>query len=374
MKKYILLLAAMFPSLNALAQFGVSADSITLGQSAAFSGPAKDLGVEMRDGALLAFNEFNRQGGAHGRKIKLISYDDGYEPDRAVANTKKLINDDKVFALFGAVGTPTSKAVLPIFTEAKVPYFGAFSGAELLRSPFNRYIFNVRASYYDETERIVEHLIFLGRNKIGVLYQNDAYGQAGLAGVERALRKRKLEIAVKATIERNSSEVSAAVKQMNTAGPQAVVMIGAYDGIAAFVKAMKQAGSNTEFHNVSFVGSISLAKALGADGAGVAISQVVPSPFDQTVPIVKEYQRLMKAAGGTGYSFTSLEGYIAARVFIEGLKRAGKNLSREGFIDALEGMRNVNLDGFHIAFSPQNHQASTFVDMTMIARDGRFVR
>lgn len=374
MKKYILLLAAMFSSLNALAQFGVSADSITLGQSAAFSGPAKDLGVEMRDGALLAFNEFNRQGGAHGRKIKLISYDDGYEPDRAVANTKKLINDDKVFALFGAVGTPTSKAVLPIFTEAKVPYFGAFSGAELLRSPFNRYIFNVRASYYDETERIVEHLISLGRNKIGVLYQNDAYGQAGLAGVERALRKRKLEIAVKATIERNSSEVSAAVKQMNTAGPQAVVMIGAYDGIAAFVKAMKQAGSNTEFHNVSFVGSISLAKALGADGAGVAISQVVPSPFDQTVPIVKEYQRLMKAAGGTGYSFTSLEGYIAARVFIEGLKRAGKNLSREGFIDALEGMRNVNLDGFHIAFSPQNHQASTFVDMTMIARDGRFVR
>ncbi len=374
MKKYILLLAAMFSSLNALAQFGVSADSITLGQSAAFSGPAKDLGVEMRDGALLAFNEFNRQGGAHGRKIKLISYDDGYEPDRAVANTKRLINDDKVFALFGAVGTPTSKAALPIFTEAKVPYFGAFSGAELLRSPFNRYIFNVRASYYDETERIVEHLISLGRNKIGVLYQNDAYGQAGLAGVERALRKRKLEIAVKATIERNSSEVSAAVKQMNAAGPQAVVMIGAYDGIATFVKAMKQAGSNTEFHNVSFVGSISLAKALGADGAGVAISQVVPSPFDQTVPIVKEYQRLMKAAGGTGYSFTSLEGYIAARVFIEGLKRAGKNLSREGFIDALEGMRNVNLDGFHIAFSPQNHQASTFVDMTMIARDGRFVR
>lgn len=374
MKKYILLLVAMFPSLNALAQFGVSADTITLGQSAAFSGPAKDLGVEMRDGALLAFNEFNRQGGAHGRKIKLISYDDGYEPDRAVSNTKKLINDDKVFALFGAVGTPTSKAVLPIFTEAKVPYFGAFSGAELLRSPFNRYIFNVRASYYDETERIVEHLISLGQDKIGVLYQNDAYGQAGLAGVERALRKRKLEIAVKATIERNSSEVSAAVKQMNATGPQAVVMIGAYDGIAAFVKAMKQSGSNTEFHNVSFVGSISLAKALGADGAGVAISQVVPSPFDQTVPIVKEYQRLMKAAGGTGYSFTSLEGYIAARVFIEGLKRAGKNLSREGFIDALEGMWNVNLDGFHIAFSPQNHQASTFVDMTMIARDGRFVR
>ncbi|MBZ0297419.1 MAG: ABC transporter substrate-binding protein [Anaerolineae bacterium] len=374
MKKYILLLVAMFPSLNALAQFGVSADTITLGQSAAFSGPAKDLGVEMRDGALLAFNEFNRQGGAHGRKIKLISYDDGYEPDRAVANTKKLINDDKVFALFGAVGTPTSKAVLPIFTETKVPYFGAFSGAELLRSPFNRYIFNVRASYYDETERIVEHLISLGRDKIGVLYQNDAYGQAGLAGVERALRKRKLEIAVKATIERNSSEVSAAVKQMNATGPQAVVMIGAYDGIAAFVKAMKQAGSNTEFHNVSFVGSISLAKALGADGAGVAISQVVPSPFDQTVPVVKEYQRLMKAAGKTSYSFTSLEGYIAARVFIEGLKRTGKNLTREGFIDALEGMRNVNLDGFHIAFSPQNHQASTFVDMTMIARDGRFVR
>lgn len=374
MKKFILLLAVMLPPLGALAQFGVSADTIPLGQSAAFSGPAKDLGTDMRTGALLAFEDVNLKGGIHGRKIKLISYDDGYEPDKAVANTKKLINEDKVFALFGAVGTPTSKAVLPIFTEAKVPYFGAFSGADLLRTPFNRYIINVRASYFDETERIVEHLVALGRAKIGVLYQNDAYGQAGLTGVKRALQKRKLEIAVKTTIERNSSEVSAAVKQMNAAAPQAVIMIGAYEGIATFVKAMKRAGSNTEFHNVSFVGSISLAKALGTDSAGVAISQVVPSPFDQTVPIVKEYQRLMKAAGGTGYSFTSLEGYIAARVFIEGLKRTGKNLTREGFIDALEGMRNVNLDGFHIAFSPQNHQASTFVDMTMIARDGRFVR
>lgn len=360
--------------MNALAQLGVSADAIILGQSAAFSGPARDLGTEMRDGALLAFNEINRQGGIHGRKIKLISYDDGYEPDKAVANTKKLINEDKVFALFGAVGTPTSKAVLPIFTEAKVPYFGAFSGAELLRSPFNRYIFNVRASYYDETERIIEHLISLGRTKIGVLYQNDAYGQAGLDGVERALKKRQMKIAVKATIERNSSEVATAVKQINAAGPQAVVMIGAYDGIAAFVKAMKGAGSATEFHNVSFVGSISLAKALAADGTGVAISQVVPSPFDVTVPIVKEYQRLMKSAGKSEFSFTSIEGYIAARVFIEGLKRTGKNLTRESFIDALEGMRSVDLDGFHVAFSPHNHQASKFVDMTMIARDGRFVR
>lgn len=359
---------------TAHAETGVTDSAILIGQSAAFSGPAQELGLEMRQGAKLAFDAANAAGGINGRKVQLVAHDDGYEPDRAAANTKKLINEDKVFLLFGYVGTPTSAAALPIFTEAKVPYFGAFTGAQLLREPFNRYIFNVRASYFDETEKIVEQLVSVGAKNIAVFYQNDAYGKAGLAGVERALAKRNLKMAATGTVERNTVEVAAAVKAIHATQPDAVVMVSAYKSVAAFVKAMKKAGSTTQFHNVSFVGSRPLAKELGADGAGVAISQVVPFPWSGNVGIVRDYQKAMKDSGATDLSFTSLEGYIAARILIEGLKRTGKDLTREKLIAALEGMSRIEVGGFPVAFSPKSHDASTFVDLTIIGKDGRFVR
>ncbi len=359
---------------TAHAETGVTDSAILIGQSAAFSGPAQELGLEMRQGAKLAFDAANAAGGINGRKVQLVAHDDGYEPDRAAANTKKLINEDKVFLLFGYVGTPTSAAALPIFTEAKVPYFGAFTGAQLLREPFNRYIFNVRASYFDETEKIVEQLVSVGAKNIAVFYQNDAYGKAGLAGVERALAKRNLKMAATGTVERNTVEVAAAVKAIHAAHPDAVVMVSAYKSVAAFVKAMKKAGSTTQFHNVSFVGSRPLAKELGADGAGVAISQVVPFPWSGNVPVVRDYQKAMKDSGAQDLSFTSLEGYIAARILIEGLKRTGKDLTREKLIAALEGMSRIEVGGFPVAFSPKSHDASTFVDLTIIGKDGRFVR
>lgn len=359
---------------TAHAETGVTDSAILIGQSAAFSGPAQELGLEMRQGAKLAFDAANAAGGINGRKVQLVAHDDGYEPDRAAANTKKLINEDKVFLLFGYVGTPTSAAALPIFTEAKVPYFGAFTGAQLLREPFNRYIFNVRASYFDETEKIVEQLVSVGAKNIAVFYQNDAYGKAGLAGVERALAKRNLKMAATGTVERNTVEVAAAVKAIHATQPDAVVMVSAYKSVAAFVKAMKKAGSTTQFHNVSFVGSRPLAKELGADGAGVAISQVVPFPWSGNVGIVRDYQKAMKDSGATDLSFTSLEGYIAARILIEGLKRTGKDLTREKLIAALEAMNRIEVGGFLVAFSPKSHDASAFVDLTIIGKDGRFVR
>jgi branched-chain amino acid transport system substrate-binding protein len=356
------------------AETGVSDTTILIGQSAAFSGPAQELGLEMRQGAKLHFDAVNAQSGIYGRKIELLTLDDGYEPDRAAANTKKLIDEDKVFALFGYVGTPTSQAALPIFTEAKVPFIGAFTGAQLLREPFNRYIFNVRASYFDETEKIVEQLVSLGSKSISVFYQNDAYGKAGLAGVERALAKRNMKIAATATVERNTVDVAAAVKAINATRPDAVVMVSAYKSVAAFVKEMKKAGSTTQFHNVSFVGSRPLAKELGQEGIGVAVSQVVPFPWSASAPIVKEYQRLMNVSGAKEYSFTSLEGYIAAKILVEGLRRAGKDLTRDKLITALENMNNVEIGGFQVGFSPKNHNASTFVDLTMIGKSGQFVR
>jgi ABC-type branched-subunit amino acid transport system substrate-binding protein len=352
---------------------GVTDSQIVLGQSVALSGPAQELGKDMQLGASLYFNAVNAKGGVNGRKIVLKTLDDGYESNRAAENTRKLINEDRVFALFGYVGTPTSAAAMPIFTEAKVPFVGPFTGAELLRNPVNRYVFNVRASYYDETEAIVQHLTAMSVNKIAVFYQNDAYGQAGLAGVERALKKRGIEIAAKGTVERNTVDVKAAVATMTKAQPQAVVMISAYKSCAAFIKEMKAAGSNPTFWNVSFVGSKALAKELDKEGRGVQISQVVPFPWDSSVPVVKEYRALLDAAKGEP-GFGTLEGYIAAKVAVEGLRRAGKNLTRESYIKALESLDNYDVGGFKVSYGPDNRSGSRFVDLTIISKDQKFVR
>jgi branched-chain amino acid transport system substrate-binding protein len=353
---------------------GVTPSSVLLGQSAAFSGPAAQLGIQMNAGAMAYFDYINKLGGVQGRTILLKTRDDRYEGDLAAENTRKLIEEDKVFALFAYVGTPTSAAALPIFTEAKVPFIGPFTGAELLRNPLNRYVFNVRASYYDETEKIVEQLVSTGIDKIAVFYQNDSYGKAGLTGVQIAMKKRNLAVAATGTVERNTIDVGAAVKAISAVQPDAVVMISAYTSIAEFVRQMKKAGSAAQFHNVSFVGSKALSNALGNDGYGVVISQVVPFPWNPGVPVVKEYQRVLKAAGIADYNFGSLEGYLAAKVMVEGMRRAGRDLTREKLIAALESMDNVDLGGFVVNFSRTSHAGSNYVELTMIGRDGNFVR
>ncbi|HLS87920.1 MAG TPA: ABC transporter substrate-binding protein [Burkholderiales bacterium] len=353
---------------------GVTGDRILLGQSVALSGPAAQLGIQMRAGLKAYFDFVNAQGGVHGRKLELLTLDDGYEPSRTVPNTRRLIEKERVFALIGYVGTPTSAAALPIFTEAKVPFIGPFTGAELLREPFNRYVFNVRASYYDETDRIVEHIVALGGRNIAVFYQNDAYGQAGLKGVEIALAKRGLKPGALGTVERNAVKVEDAVKGIGASSPDAVVMIGAYAACAEFIRQMRRAGSAATFYNVSFVGSKALADALGKDGVGVAISQVVPFPWGGAVPVVREYQALSAKAGNTDYNFSAMEGFLVAKVFVEGLRRAGRNLTREGLVDAMEKMNDVDLGGFYISYSPKSRAGSRFVDMTIIARDGKFLR
>jgi len=373
MKRFLTLLALLVAASATCWGQGVTDTQVLLGQSAALSGPAQELGKDMQLGATLYFNYVNANGGVNGRKVVLKTLDDGYEPPRAVENTKKLINDDKVFALFGYVGTPTSAAVMPIFTEAKVPYVGAFTGAELLRSPLNRYVFNVRASYFDETEAIVQHLTAMSIDRIGVFYQNDAYGQAGLEGVTRALKKRNLQVAAKATVERNSVDVKKAVAEMSKDQPQAIVMIGAYKGCAAFVKEMKAAGSNPTFWNVSFVGSKALAKELGAEGRGVQVSQVVPFPWDTSVAVVKEYRKLVDDAK-VEPGFGTLEGFIAAKVMVEGIRRAGRNLTRESFIKAMESLDPYDAGGFRVTYTPESHNGSRFVDLTIISRDEKFVR
>jgi ABC-type branched-subunit amino acid transport system substrate-binding protein len=353
---------------------GVTPTKILLGQAAVFSGPAALLGIQMRNGIKAYFDYVNATGGVHGRKLELVSEDDRYEPAVAPTASKKLIEEHKVFALLGYVGTPTGVAHLPVTTQAKVPLVGMFTGAEALRVPMNRYVFHVRASYYDETEKIVEQVVSTGGKKISVFYQNDAYGEAGRKGTEIALTKRGMKIHSSGTVERNTLKVEDAVKGINPSEPDAIVMVGAYAACAAFIKQMKKAGSGATFYNVSFVGSKALADALGAEGSGVAISQVVPFPWATSVPVVKEYQRLAKNAGYTDYNFSAMEGFLTAKVMVEGLRRAGKNPTREGLVEALERMSDVDLGGFYVSYTPNNHAGSKFVDLTIIGRNGKFMR
>jgi len=374
LKKVLVCLGLLASVVAAQADEGVTEREVLVGQFAALSGPASQLGLRMQAGIKAYFTAVNAAGGVNGRNLKLVSRDDGYEPTKAAEAVKALIKEDKVFALIGSVGTPTGLAAAPILTAEKVPLVGMFTGAQALREPFNRQIFHVRASYFDETERIVQHLTTLGVKKIAVFYQNDAYGKAGLEGVERALAKRQLKPAATATVERNTVDVGKALEVIVAAQPEAVVQIGAYKAVAAFIKQARAKGYGGQFFNVSFVGSKALADELGDVGQGVVISQVVPFPFTPASAVVREYQQHMVAAGDKDFDFSSMEGYLTARVFAEGLRRAGRNPTRDALIAGLESIRDLDMGGFTIAFSPKNHQGSTYTDLTIVGRGGRFMR
>lgn len=358
-----------------LAGFGVaraqSEGKIILGQSAAFTGPAAQLGIQFYNGAKVCFDQVNAQGGIGKHLIEIRKLDDGYEPDRCAENTRKLIADD-VFALFGYIGTPTSLVALPQAIKAKVPFIAPFTGAMALREPFNKYAFHVRASYNDETALIVKQLTSLGLKKIAVFYQNDAYGKAGLDGVTLALASLGLKPVAQATVERNSVDVTKAVQTLVAAGPDAVVQISAYKSCAAFIREAKKTGYGGTYYNVSFVGTQALADELGKDGAGVVVSQVMPSPYNAARPIAREFVAAVKAAGqGTEVNFSSMEGYVAARLLVEGLQRAGGKLTRDSLINGLEAIGNQVLGGFSVSFSATDHVASRFVELSMLTGDGR---
>jgi branched-chain amino acid transport system substrate-binding protein len=344
---------------------------IVLGQSAAFTGPAAQLGVQMNRGAKVFFDQLNAAGGVNGQPIELRTLDDGYEPDRCKANTEKFIKDE-VLALFGYVGTPTCLAALPLINEAKIPFFGPFTGAEALRDPFSRWVFHLRASYFDETAVIVKQLTTLGLNKIAVFYQNDAYGKAGLDGVKRALKPLNLEPVALGTVERNTVEVAQSVKDILSKGPDAVVQISAYKSCAAFIRAARKAGYGGTFINVSFVGTQALADELGREGLGIMVTQVMPFPFSTTTAIAREYLDAVRKAGADATpNYSSMEGYLAARVFTDGLRRAGRGPSRDALVNGLEAIQNASFGGFNVDFGPRKHVASTFVDLSMLTEDGK---
>ena len=369
------LLLATFGLSTHAAEVGVTDSEIRIGQFAAQTGPAAELGKRMQLGIQAHFTAVNAAGGINGRKLTLVSRDDGYEPEKAAAAAKALIEEDKVFALIGSVGTPTTLAAVPAINAAGIPLIGPFTGAQALREPFNRNIFHVRASYFDETERIVQHLTTIGIKKIAIFYQNDTYGKAGLEGVTRALTKRSLKPLAAVTVERNSVDVAAALAEILKVNPEVVIQISAYKSCAALIKQARAKSYAGQFFNVSFVGSKALADELGEATAGVSISQVVPFPYIATSAVVREYQERMTQAGNKDFDFSSMEGFLAAKVLTEGLRRAGgKNLSRDGFITALETLRDYNMGGFTVNYSAKSHEGSRFTDLTTIGRGGKFIR
>jgi len=352
---------------------GVADDRIVLGQSAPFSGSAAQLGLQFNLGAQLHFEAVNAKGGINGRRIELQRLDDGYEPERCAANTRQFIGQN-VFALFGYVGTPTSLAALPLATEAKIPFFAPFTGAQALREPFNRYAVHVRASYFDETAAIVRQVTSVGIRKVAVFHQNDAYGKTGLEGVQRALQAQNQTPVAVGTVERNSTEVAAALKDILAARPEAIVQIGAYKACATFIRMARQQGYVGNFYNVSFVGTQALSDELGAMARGVVVSQVMPFPYAPVMPLSGDYLAALKDQRGVSPNYSGMEGFVAARVFTEALARAGRNLTREAFLNAVEGLQNLNLGGFPVDFGPKKHTGSRFVELTLLTEDGRVRR
>ena len=346
---------------------------IVLGQSAPLSGPAAQLGLQMQAGAKLFFDALNAAGGINGMLVELRSLDDGYEPERCKANTEKLIGDD-VFALFGYVGTPTTLAALPLVNQAKIPLIAPLTGAESLREPASPWVFHIRASYFDETALIVKQLTQLGLMRISVFHQNDSYGRAGLDGVLRAMKPLSLKPQGVATVERNSVDVAKSVKELVGSGnpPEAIVLVSAYKSCAAFIREARKAGYGGVFYNVSFVGTQALQDELGKDASGVVVSQVMPYPFGAGTGVVADYQAAA-AKAGLKPNYTAMEGFLAAKVTSEGLRRMSR-FGRDALVAGLESLSNYNAGGFALRFGPGRRVGSSFVELSMLTGDGRVKR
>jgi branched-chain amino acid transport system substrate-binding protein len=368
------LLALLLASPVQAGEVGVMPDRILFGQAAAMSGPSSALGLKMRQGILAAFAEVNAKGGVHGRKLELISRDDGYDPDRSVLQTVKLLNEDKVFALIGAVGTPTSLVTVPIARDENVPFIGPFTGAGFLRENGMDNVVNIRASYSAEAEAWVKHLTEDRHVKrIAIFYQDDSYGRDGLAGVKLALEKRGMELAAEATYERNTKAVSMAMHVLKRAEPEAVVMVGTYAPCAEFIRLARQSGFNPVFVNISFVGAVALAQELGPEGEGVIVSQVVPFPWDASVKVVADYQAAEKALDpNLRPDFVSLEGYLSGRLTAAALDMAGPNPTRTEMLRIINEVGQFDISGDNLTVGQKMRDASARVFLTLIKPDGTF--
>lgn len=358
------------------AEIGVSDQEIVLGQSLGITGPLAQMAPDIANGAKAYLDAVNAKGGVYGRKIRTVVVDDGYDPATTQKTVRRLIDEDKVFALYSLTGTANVLGVLPLLAQesSPVPLFAPFTGADAVRTPQMPNVFHIRASYADELEKLVQHLSTVGVQRMGVLWMNNGMGKDGMAGIEKAMKKRALQPYATASIQPDGADADKAVAALHARGPEVIIMITAGTPTVSFIKAYNKVRPGMRFYTLSVMGTQSALRALGPDGVGVVVTSVVPFPWSNSNPLAREYQDTMRKAGFDNLSFLGFESYINAKVLVEGLKRAGKDLTRARFVAALEGMKSVNLGGFVVGFGKDSHQGSRFVELTIVSPGERFTK
>jgi ABC-type branched-subunit amino acid transport system substrate-binding protein len=372
------LLAALVPLLSfccaSAADPGITPGSILIGQTGVFSGPVAEPALQYRAGAQLYFDAVNTKGGVAGRKIKLVSYDDKFDPKLAAENTKKLLGEEKVFALFGYIGTGAIVASMPQINEHRIPVVGALSGSDGLRDPKMNLIFHTRASYLAETDKMVEQLKSTGVKSIAVVYQDDPFGKAGLKSAQGAFERQGVKPVIETAIDMGKLDaLGPTAAQVAKTQPGAIIMITAGKASTAFIREYLKTGGRPQFFGVSVLSAKALLADLGTDAHGIVIAQVVPSPMRTSYGISKEFLSAAQKANSKDITYNSLEGYLTAKVFVEALRRAGKDPSRDKLIAALESMSNYDLGGFVVDYSGGKRAGSNFVDLSIISKTGQFL-
>ncbi len=358
------------------AEPGVTDTEILIGQPAGITGPLAELAPDILNATKALFDSVNDKGGVYGRKIRTLTMDDGYVAANTVKVVTHMIEKEPVFALMNMTGTSNVAAVLPLLEKENppLPLIAPFTGAELLRTPAINHVFNVRASYGDEAEKIVQHLSTLGTQRVAVLWSNNGFGKDGLAGVQKALEKRGMKLYADTPVEQNASDVDKAVAALFERRPEAIIMITAGAPTVAFIKGYNKVRKGMHFYTLSVMGTQATLRALGSDGVGVVVTTVVPFPWDVTHPLAREYRANMQKAGFGNLSFLGLESYINAKVLVEGLRLAGKDLTRTRFVNALASTKHFDLGGFAVGFSKDSRQGSRFVGLIIVSPGEKFTK
>lgn len=346
---------------------------LKLGQSTDLSGPLSELGQALHQGAKACFAEINARGGIHGLRIELETLDDAYDVDRGIENVRRFLANPEIFALFNCFGTPQVEATLPLIRGSEIPYFAPLSGAILARPKNMRNVLNVRASYADEAEKLVQHLTPIGYKRVAVAFQNNTFGREVKEAAAQALKKRGLNLTEAASVENSGADADKAAQKISAANPDVVVLALAGKPTGAFIRSIRQVRRGIPLYALSVMGSSATLQDLGAEGVGVTVAQVMPLPTKAALPIVRDYAQAWKAAKvPLPLSHSGLEGYVNARAFAEILRRAGPRPTRAAFLNAAWSLK-IDLGGFELGFSDPGASASRFVELTMITSEGNFI-
>ena len=367
------LAGALAPRLARAAEAGVSDKEIVIGQIIALTGPLAGITPDIVNGATAWFASVNEKGGINGRKVRLVTLDDGYVPANSVKAARQLIEEEQAFAILNMTGTGNVAAVQPMLEKEHMPLFGPITGADSLRSPAPANMFHIRASYADEAEKIVQHLTTVGIRRISALYLDNGFGKDGLAGMEKAMQKRSLKLLSSAAVQQDASDVDKAVAALGETRPEVIVMITTGKATVDFIKKYNAVHRGTHFYALSVMGTQATLRALGPDGIGVVVASVVPFPWSAN-PAAREYRAAMQKSGYDNLSFMGFESYLNAKAMTEGLRRAGRDLTRVRFVNSLENMKQLNLGGFEVGFSKTSHQGSRFVELTIIGPGEKFTK